>query len=95
MKIEQKHRRGTLLIASWLLIAIVLGTAAPLRSDDERRDTSPSATEETQTIKRNEEHAQTKKAREITGLVGPSAEEIHDFLYPPLQDDKAVTLPTG
>jgi hypothetical protein len=95
MKIEQKHRRGTLLIASWLLIAIVLGTAAPLRSDDERRDTSTSATEEAQRIKRNEEHAQTKNAREPTGLVGPSAEEIHDFLYPPIQDEKAVTRPTG
>ena len=95
MKINQKHRRGTLLIAGWMLVAIVLGTTAPLRSDDERRDTSTSAAGEAQRIKRNEEHAQMNNTRETTGLVGPSGEEIHDFLYPPIQDEKAVTRPTG
>jgi hypothetical protein len=95
VKINQKHRRETLLIASWLSVAVMLSTAASLHSDDRPRDTSASATEEAQRLNRNKESVQPNNPRETIGLVGPSAEEIHEFLYPAIQHDKAVTRPTA
>ena len=95
VKINQKHRRGTLLIASWLSVAIMLSTADSLHSDDGPRDTSAGATKEAQSLNRNKEPVQPNNTPETTGLVGPSAEEIHEFLYPAIQDDKAVTRPTA
>lgn len=42
-------------------------------------------------IKRNQQPMESDTTGDNISLVGPSAEEIHDFLYPTREDDKVLT----
>ena len=86
MKTRSKNR-STLLVSSFFL-ALLLSAAAHVHAEDRATDRGAVQTTEKETSKRNEEPMRPDISRDTARLVGPSGEEIHDFLYPMIEDDK-------
>ena len=87
MKTKYKHKRRTLMVSSGLFLALLLGAAANGYADDHAADRPTVETKEGKDIKRKEPAT----LRDTARLVGPSGEEIHDFLYPTSEDGKVLT----
>ena len=86
-----------LLILSALLVLLpIISDAADVRGDD-RKDVAPSpivAPKERRNTSITYEWIPPDAIPNNIGLVGPSGQEIHDFLYTTLNDGKVV-LPTN
>ena len=77
--------RGALLVSRGLFLALLLGTDAELYAENRATDRPADQTKEEETGKGPEEARRTDTTPDTAGLVGPSGEEIHDFLYPTAQ----------
>jgi hypothetical protein len=90
MKTKSKSRRNVLGSSGFFLV-LLLSSAARVYADDRASDRPAGQTKEEEPITRNEEPMRTDTTGNTAGLVGPSGEEIHDFLYPTAEDDKLLT----
>ena len=81
----------TLLVSRGLFLALLLSAAAPMYAEDRPTDRPADRIKEEKIITRNEESMRGDTTRDSTHMVGPSGEEIHDFLYPTPDDDKVLT----
>lgn len=88
-KFTQRHR--TLLVSGGLFSALLLSAAANVYADDQPADRPAVETKEGKDTKRNEPPLEPATPRDTARLVGPSAEQIHDFLYPAPEDGKVLT----
>lgn len=89
MKTKSKSHL-TLLVSGGFLLALPLSAAAHVQAEDLATDKRSIQTTEKETSKRNEEPKRSDTSRDTAPLLGPSGEEIHDFLYPVIEDDKLL-----
>jgi hypothetical protein len=89
MKTRCNQRGRTLLVSGGLFLALLL-SGLPHVYAEERAADSPSVAPKEEKIKRNQA-MEPDTTNGILPLVGPSAEEIHDFLYPTPKVGEAVT----
>ena len=89
MKPKSKTHRNLLRSGGFLLV-LLLSSFPGVCAEDRASDRAAGQTKEEETITRNEEPMRTDITSNTAGLVGPSGEEIHDFLYPTSEDDKLV-----
>ena len=89
MKTQFKSRRA-LLVSRGFFLVLLLSADAELYAEDRAADRPADHTKEEDTIKRTEEPTRRDTSRDTASLVGPSGEEIHDFLYPTTEDDKLL-----
>ena len=89
MKTRCNQRGRTLLVSGGLFLALLL-SGFPHVYAEERAADSPSVAPKEEKIKRNQA-MEPDTTNGILPLVGPSAEEIHDFLYPTPKVGEAVT----
>jgi hypothetical protein len=59
-------------------------------AEDRPTDRPADRIKEEEIITRNEESMRVDTIRDSARMVGPSGEEIHDFLYPRPDDDKIL-----
>ena len=90
MKNKSKSRR-TVLVSRGFFLALLLSANAQVYAEDRATDRPADQTKEEETGKRTKEPIRRDTAREPAHLLGPSGEEIHDFLYPTSEDDKLLT----
>jgi hypothetical protein len=88
MKTRCNQRGRTLLVSGGLFLALLL-SGLPHVYAEERAADSPSVAPKEEKIKRNQA-MEPDITDGIFPLVGPSGEEIHDFLYPMPRDGKVV-----
>jgi hypothetical protein len=90
VKTKGQQRRRALSVSSAFFLALLLGHFPHLSAEERRADRLIVEPSERKTLKTNEAPMKPESAHEPMGLVGPSAQQIHDFLYPPAKDDKVV-----
>ena len=90
MKTKSKSHR-TLLVFRGFFLALLLSANAHIYAEDRATGKPAVQTKEEDTIKRNEQPMPPDISRDSPRLVGPSGEEIHDFLYPTSEDAKVLT----
>ena len=90
MKTKSRSHR-TLLVSGGFFLALPLSAAAQVQAEDRATDRAAVQTTEKETSNRNEEPLRWEISRDTAPLLGPSGEEIHDFLYPMIEDDKPLT----
>jgi hypothetical protein len=90
MKTKYNQMRRTLLIFGGLFLALLLSDLPHLYAEDQGAD-SPVVEPKEKNITANEQPMEPDITRGALPLVGPSGEEIHDFLYPTTENRKVVT----
>jgi hypothetical protein len=88
VKTNHNRRRGTPFVSGGLVLALLL-SGLPDISAEERATDGPSIKPKEEKIKRNQA-MEPDITDGIFPLVGPSGEEIHDFLYPTPRDGQVV-----
>lgn len=88
MKTNYQKRRSTLLSGGCFL-ALLVGVFPVIFAEDQ--PAYRPAIESKDNIVNNPRSKEPERPSETVGLVGPSGEEIHDFLYPAPEDPQAVT----
>ncbi len=83
--------RHTLFASGGFFFALLLSPPAHVYAEDTDADKPRVQSKEEETFKRNEEPIRSGTTRDLAQRVGPSGEEIHDFLYPTREDDKVLT----
>ena len=78
------------MVSGGLFLALLLGAAPNIDADDRAADRPALDTTEGKNIKRNEQPMEPDNTRATVHLVGPSGEEIHDFLYATPENRKIV-----
>jgi deoxyxylulose-5-phosphate synthase len=91
MKSKYKDKRYTLMLSSGSFLALLLSVSAHVCAEDQTVDTSVVKSIEEEIIERTERSIGLVITHENIRLVGPSGEEIHDFLYPAPEDDNVLT----
>lgn len=91
MKTKFSQRRRFLLVSGGLFLALLLGAAANIYADDHTADRSAVENKEGKGTRRNEQPMEPATPGDTALLVGPSAEQIHDFLYPTPEDGAVLT----
>ena len=92
MNTKYKDSGRALLVSSWLFLALLDGHSPSLYAEERQSGSSVIECKETETTNKNGQPTVSIHPRKtLTRLVGPSAEEIHDFLYPPVEDCKVST----
>ena len=91
MKTKYYKRRRTLLVSGGFFLALLLSAAANGYANDHATDRPAVEAKEGKDTRRSEQPTEPATPRDTARLVGPSAEEIHDFLYPAPEDGNALT----
>jgi hypothetical protein len=91
VKTKYKHKRRILMVSGGFFLALLLGAAPNVYADDRAADRPAVDTTEGKNIKRNEQPMEPATTRDTAHLVGPSGEDIHDFLYPAPENPQVVT----
>lgn len=91
MKTKFSQRRRFLLVSGGLFSALLLGAAANVYADDHAADRPAVENKEGKGTRRNEQPMEPATPGDTARLVGPSAEQIHDFLYPTPEDGGVLT----
>jgi hypothetical protein len=91
MKTKFSQRRRTLLVSGGLFSALLLGAAANVYVDDHAADRPAVEKKEGKVTRRHEPPMEPATPRDTARLVGPSAEQIHNFLYPTPEDGGVLT----
>jgi hypothetical protein len=91
MKTKFSQRRRTLLVSGGLFSALLLGAAANVYVDDHAADRPAVEKKEGKVTRRHEQLMEPATPRDTARLVGPSAEQIHNFLYPTPEDGGVLT----
>ena len=89
MKTKYNQMRRTLLIFGGLFLALLLSDLPHLYAEEQGVD-SPVVEAKEEKIKRDQP-MEPDNTRDTVHLVGPSGEEIHDFLYPTTENREVVT----
>ena len=89
MNPKSTSHRNLLGLGGFFLV-LLLSSLPRVYGEDRASDRAAGQTKEEETITRNEEPMRTDITSNTAGLVGPSGEEIHDFLYPTSEEDKLV-----
>lgn len=79
------------MVSGGFFLALLLSAAAPVYAENQPTDRPADRIKEEEIITRNEESMRADTTRDSARMVGPSGEEIHDFLYPTAEDDKLLT----
>jgi hypothetical protein len=88
MKTKYNPMRRTLEVSKRLFLALLLSGVPHLYAD--QGADSPVVEPKENSIKPNEEPTEPDNSRDTVPLVGPSGEEIHNFLYPTTANHKVV-----
>ncbi len=88
MKKRYKQYAGPQLAAYGLLLALLLSGLPHIYAEEGPDSASAEPNEEK--VKRNQP-TESDSIRKSISLVGPSGEEIHDFLYPMPKDGEVIT----
>jgi hypothetical protein len=81
VKTKHTYWHCALIFSGFVALA---GSRSPyLYAEDRLAGSASVEAKEAQLFERDEQPRPPAKARHSTRMVGPSAEEIHDFLYPP------------
>jgi len=91
MKPKYKDKRHTLMLSSGSFLALLFSLSPHVCAEDQTVDRSVVESKEEKTIERTERSIGSEITHENVRLVGPSGEEIHDFLYPAPKDDNVLT----
>jgi hypothetical protein len=89
VKAKYNRRRRAVLVSGGFFLALMLGVSSDLYAED--RTPYRPAVEPKDKIVDKEQSKEPERARESVGLVGPSGEEIHDFVYPAPEKPRVVT----
>lgn len=76
---------------SGFFLVLLLSSAARIYAEDRSSNRPVDQTKEEETITTNEQPMRRETTPNTAGMVGPSGEEIHDFLYPTYEDEKLLT----
>ena len=79
----------TTLLSGGCVLALLVSVFSVIFAEDQPADKA--AVEPKDSVVTNEQPVAPDTRREIMGLVGPSAEEIHDLLYPAPENRKTIT----
>ena len=90
MKTKYHQRRRTLLFSSALFVALLIALPG-VYAEDQGADRPVVESKARNNIPRNEQPIESDTIRLNIPMVGPSGQEIHDFLYPTPEDGKVVT----
>jgi hypothetical protein len=90
VKTKYKQRRRAVLVLGGFFLALMLGVSSDLYAENRTAD-RPAIEPKEEKIKRDQQPMESDTTGDNISLVGPSAEEIHDFLYPTREDDKVLT----
>jgi hypothetical protein len=90
VKTRHKHSRCAFLLSSGFLLVVLISNSPHLSAEDRRAESPMLEPKEGESINRNEEPTGRGNTPGILP-VGPSGEEIHDYLYPTTKDGKVVT----
>ena len=88
-KYNQSHRKPRLFCG--LLLALLLSDPSHIHGEDKASDNRTNEPNDARNSRRTEQPLEAQNTDNSVRLVGPSGEEIHDFLYPTSEDDKGVT----
>jgi hypothetical protein len=91
MKTRYYKMRSTPLVSGGFFLALLLSAAANVYADDHAADRPAVETNEGEKIRGSEQPMEAATPRDTARLVGPSAEEIHDLLYPAPEDGNVLT----
>jgi hypothetical protein len=91
VKTTDHRRRGTLFVSCGFFLALLLSDFPHVYAEDQGANWPIVETKEGKNLKRNDKTKEPDNRRQPIGLVGPSGEEIHDFLYPTAQRCEVVT----
>ena len=91
MKTNHNQSRRTRTISNGVILALLLTNLPGMYAEDRRADNPVVESRLEKNIPRNQQATESETRRHSIGMVGPSGEEIHDFLYPTPEDGEAVT----
>jgi hypothetical protein len=90
---NRSSTRRSLWIASGF-IALLLSGVFHLYAEDRRAEVRIVKSQQEKQIRNSEPSLEPDHPREPMGLIGPSGQEIHDFLYPPSNGDDPADMRT-
>jgi hypothetical protein len=82
------QKRRTTLLSGGCFLALLVSVFPVIFAEDQPADKA--AAEPKDSVVSNEQPMVPDTTRETLGLVGPSAEEIHDLLYPAPENRKTI-----
>ena len=90
MTTKCNQRRRALLIPKGLLLALLLSGFSDIEAGDRPANSKVVECTVKKNLPKNEDPIESDTTRYNVPMVGPSAQEIHDFLYPVPEDVKVV-----
>lgn len=91
MKKKNNRWRRNVLVSGGFFLALLLSDLPQMHAEDRKADNPLVEPKVGKAIKENEQPMEPAISRDSIHMVGPSGEEIHDFLYPTPNDGKVVT----
>ena len=91
MKTNHNQSRRTRLVFGGLFLALLLSDLPGMYADDQGTNSPVVESRLEKNIPRNQPATESETSRHSIDMVGPSGEEIHDFLYPTAKDGEVVT----
>jgi hypothetical protein len=79
------------MISNGVILALLLTNLPGMYAEDRRADDAVVGSRLEKNIPRNQPATESETSRDSIGMVGPSGEEIHDFLYPTAKEGEVVT----
>jgi hypothetical protein len=87
---HNQSRRRTRMISNGVILALLLSSLPGMYAEDRRADDAVVESRMDKNTPRNQPVTESETSRHSI-MVGPSAEEIHDFLYPTAKEGEVVT----
>lgn len=88
---HNQSRRRTRMISRGVILALLLSSLPGMYAEDRRADDAVVESRVEKNTPRNQPATESETSRHSIGMVGPSGEEIHDFLYPTAKEGEVVT----
>jgi hypothetical protein len=79
------------MISNGVILALLLTNLPGMYAEDRRADNAVVESRLEKNIPRNQPATESETSRHSIGMVGPSGEEIHDFLYPTAKEGEVLT----
>jgi hypothetical protein len=87
---HNQSRRRTRMISNGVILALLLSSLPGMYAEDRRADDAVVESRMEKNTPRNQPVTESETSRHSI-MVGPSGEEIHDFLYPTAKEGEVVT----
>jgi hypothetical protein len=88
VKTNHNQSRRTRMVSNGVILTLLLTNLPDMYADDQRGDNKVVESKLENNIPGYQQPMESETSRR--DMVGPSGEEIHDFLYPPPKDSEAV-----